>query len=269
MNLEYTDPRLTWAGYENTTDTFEIALTSGHADRVALEALYDEVIDSASAFFYRISESDKFPYLYDVVNLNATSSLLTITVEGIVGKVHRDPAPFGEDDYWSVFFGEGHCAPMSGETDNASDRLNSALNDYFTPYQCIFWTETHNVPTADLEDFGWGQLNGADPNPGDFIVDYRTFYSICEHGSDDCEEFVENGVYCLNPDEMNYYFQSIIDIYNDYIDDSGTQLRMSLFGLTMLTGSDDVNYWAGINKFGTRYDCIEGNDFPYALPFCC
>ena len=269
MNLVYTDPNLTWASYEQTIDTFTLSLSGGYATEQAVEALYDQVVDSASVFFYRISEPDKFPYLYDVEIIGSSSSYVQITVEHVTGKVHRDPTPFGSTDYWSVFEGEGHCGPESGGTENASDRQNIALTDYFTPYGCVVWSNLSNISVEDLEEFGWGETNPNDPNPGDFIIDYRTFYVECDDGGE-CDDLADNGVFCLDPNEMNYYFQSIKSIYEDYTDDSGLHLRMSTFGLLRdEVGSPNYYYWTGFNRFGTRTDCDEGGSFPYALPQCC
>ena len=269
MNLEYTDPSLTWDEYEHTVDTFTIALTSGYASQVNLEALYEKVRDTASVFFYSISESDRFPYLFDVVNLFSTSSTLQISVLCQVGKIHRDPTPFGSTDYWSIFPDGGKCGPYSGSSGNASSKLNSALIDYFSPYGCVFYTDMTYVGLSTLQDYGWWDLNGDDPTPEDNVIDYRTFNTSCEDGSPECDEFFENGIYCLDPDEMNYYFQSIVSIYNDYMNEMELDHRTS--GLYFDTGTGAFNhyFWSADNWFGVRHDCIVGGDFPHVLPFCC
>lgn len=272
MNLEYTDAGLTWKDYEETTDTFEIAMTSGHAIDAAVGALYNEVRHSASAFFYRISEEDKFPYLYDVVSINATSTLFTLSVHQIVGKVHRNPGPFGSTDYWSVIYNEGKCAPESGGTGSASDRISEALNDYFAPYGGHFYTNETQVSTLDMpKPFpDWGILNPDDPTESDFIIDYRTYKVFCEHNSNQCDDFVNNGIYCLDPDQMNYYFQSIVEIMTSFEIESSLSHEMSRMSLVSATISNiDYKTWECGFIFGTVNFYADGNLFPFALPVCC
>ncbi len=271
MNLVYTDPGLTWKDYEHRIDTFELVLNSGVATEQAVEDLFNEVRDTASVFFYSISETDKFPYLYDVINITESSSLLTLSVHSIIGKVHRDPAPFGSTDYWSVFVGGGHCYPMSGGTGNASDRLNEVLNDWYAPYGCYVFTKMTEVlvDEFDLDDYNWFAENSNDPNPGDFILDYRTFYVECNEGNGDCATLANNGVFCLDPDEMNYYFQSIRSIYDDYSIHTGLSHKMSNIGLTTVNGNPKTYYWGCNNYFAVKEDCFEEGEYPYVLPFCC
>lgn len=269
LNLVYTDPGLTWAHYETKIDTFTISLTSGRADETSVFSKYDEIVDSVSVFFYSISEEDKFPYLFDVVNISSNSSVLQFSVYSMMGKEHKDITPFGSNDYWSVFDGEGHCAPMSGETDNASDRLNEVLTDYYTPYGCVVWTNLTSVSVQNMYDYGWDDKNLSDPHEDDFIIDYRTFYAYCDPQTNDCDELVDNGVYCLDPDEMNYYFSSIVEIYNIYSDVIDLHVRRSNFGIWNYYGAtSEYHYWLGNVFFGTITDCAENGEFPHFLPPC-
>lgn len=270
LNMVYSDPSLTWADYDETTDTFTIALSAGYAIEANVLAKYDQVLDSVSAFFYSIEEEDRFPFVFDVENIYSDGSVLQFSVFTQIGKIHRDPTPFGSTDYWSVFELAGHCSPMSGDTRNASDRMNEALLDYYQPYGCFFYTNPHNVPAiGDLEEYGWKTINEEDPNPGDWIIDYRTFYSKCTTGTTECEDFYDNGVYCLDPDEMNYYFQSIVSIYNDYMAEVGYNHVASNILIDHITADETEHWWAGQIRFGTVNYCIEYGEFPYMLPPCC
>ncbi len=275
LNLQYTDPSLTWEDYEDRTDTFTIALTDGYASQAAVEALYEKVLDTASVHFYSISEPDRFPYLYDAANLAASSTtLMYVSVLSKVGKVHRNPTPFGENDYWSVIPHEGLCDPADDPSPyNASSIMSDVLNDHFKPYGCVFYTnETQVYSQNDQLDpplIGWRADN---PNEvaGDWVMDFRTFYTACEHGTSQCSDFVDNGVYCLAPNEMNYYFTSILGIYNNYTSVTGLVpmlTEINLYETTQL--GDDIKSWECNDVFATRNDCYEGNDFPFALPICC
>ncbi|MBK9982485.1 MAG: hypothetical protein IPP15_08680 [Saprospiraceae bacterium] len=276
MNLQYTDPRLTWDSYDNRTDTFTIALSSGYATLGDVQALVEKVRDTASVHFYSITEQDKFPVLYDAVNVSATSSIMYVSVLSMVGKVHRDPTPFGSTDYWDVFGGK--CSPQSGGgTRKASDLINSALVEYFEPYGCTFFTNETEV--YDLHSYGWGQLNPHDPTPGDFNIDFRTwaFYCADEIDPEDeclpegiqlCSGFDEEDIKCLDPDEMNYYFGSIVDIYNSYTAETDLHHINSLnyleFGLCDFLSE----FWAAHVFFGTPNAC-ESEIYPIPLPPCC
>jgi len=275
MNLQYTDPRMTWDSYDTRTDTFTIALSGGYASQGAVEALYEKVRDTASVHFYGISEQDKFPYMYDAVNVSATSSILSVSVLSMVGMIHRDPTPFGPTDYWDVFGGK--CSPETGGGNKqASDVINDALIDYFEPYVCTFYTNETEV--FDLHSHGWHHLNEDDPTPGDFIVDYTTWSFFCADEIDPedqclpegiqlCSEFDANDIKCLAPDEMNYYFSSIVDIYNSYTTATDLHLINSLiyveFGLCNFLSQ----FWAEHAFFGTPNECL--GEYPIALAPCC
>ncbi len=282
LNLEYADAGLTWASHESTTDTFTIVLTSGYATQGALDALFAKARDSASVFFYSIAEEDKFPNLYDVDILHESSSSAQFTVTTMVGKVHRVPNPFGEDDSWTVITDKGLCTPDDDNNPqpiyDAGIMEANALNDYYNMYGAVFYTHHTPVSSLDLDGqgmpvlVGWGALNPEDPTPGDFIVDYKTFKSSCTQNSQQCADFMdENGVYCIPPDGMNFYFQSIIGIFTSYSLVSGlsvdptTQINL----VTEIVSNIDVKHWECNAYFGTINYKATGNDFPYALPPCC
>jgi hypothetical protein len=267
MNLQYTDPELTWEDYDEATDTFTVLLTSGVATEVTVSALFEEVTDSASVHFYRIAEQDKFPYLYDATIISSGTSSMQLAVTSIVGLIHRDPTPFGELDYWSVFK-EGLCDPNDQSTLSASDLQNDALNDWFTPYGCGVWTSIENIGTDELKPYGWEADNPTE-TAGDWIMDFRTFVVECNASTNECSILQDSGAFCLAPVEMNYYFQSIVDIYDDFGYAEDLSLRMSTFGLLSQTNGDYIrHFWSGSNRWGIRSDCIEG-PYPYALPQCC
>ena len=277
MNLQYADPGLSWESYDERTDTFSIVLSSGYASYATVESLFENARDSASVHFYSISEPDRFPILFDAVNVHSSSSIMYVSVLSKVGKVHRDPTPFGEEDYWIVFTGDGLCDPADDNftTDDAGKIMSNALNDYFQPYACVFYTRQTQVSSQDenleppLTDIGWGQDN---PNEaaGDWIIDFRTFYSACETGTSECSDFVDNGIYCLDPDEMNYYFGSILEIYNDFTAETELQHQLTDINLYERTvGPSNLKSWECNNFFAALNYCDEGNDFPLMLPFCC
>lgn len=269
MNLQYADPNLTWKSFENKYINFSVPVSSGIISASDVEALYEKVIDSASVHFYSIAEPDRFPFAYDLSIISQNSTTLLLSLQSQIGNVHRDPTPFGSTDHWSVFPEQGKCDPLSGGTENASDRMNSALIDYFAPYGCVFYTDVTHVSLSTMQGYGWWDINLEDIIPSDDILDYRTFNTYCEDGSIECDEHFENGVYCLDPDEMNFYFQSIISMYNDFSEDMDLDHQSSGLYFDAGTGFYVHYFWNVDNLFGVRNDCIEGGSYPYVLPFCC
>lgn len=277
MNLQYTDPRPTWASYDVVTDTFTIPLSSGYASQQDLEDLFDEVVDSASAHFYGIAETDKFPFLYDAVSLGYSTSLMTLKVTSSVGKVNKDLTPFTSTDYWNV--GGGKCGPYSGGSDDAQDRMNDALNAFYAPYGCVFYTNVTYI-SGELEEYGWYDMNQNDPTPGDFSIDYRTFRFFCtdeemdpedpcyDPSIPDCDELDIDEILCLDPDELNYYFGSISSMYNSYYFDSGLYPISSDLFLEFGLCSHTFYFWYPEAFFGTQNSCVSSN-FPTYLPQCC
>ena len=285
MNLQYTDSRLSWASYDVRTDTFTIPLTAGYASQQDLEDLFIEIEDTASVHFYGISEPDKFPLLYDATNLSSNLSLMTLSVTARVGKVHRDPTPFGSTDYWNVYGGK--CGPYSGGTSQASEVIADALNDYYAPYGCTFFTSVTTAYYQDLKNYGWDDTNTGDTNPGDFILDYRTYMFHCwdyqswgdpeEWGCEaaigfpDCSEFDGEDIQCLEPDEMNYYFESIREIYADF---RSAQANPYLTHINSVIILDPIlclqtqEGWNPIVSFGQPNACNSSN-YPTYLPPCC
>ena len=269
MNLQFADPNLTWQSFENKYVYFSVPVSSGIISASNVEELYEKVIDSASVNFYNISEPDRFPFAYDLSIVSQSSTTLLLSLQSQIGKVHRDPTPFGSTDHWSVFPEQGRCGPYSGGSINASDRMNAALIDYFTPYGCVFYTDVTQVNLSTMQGYGWWDINESDITPGDDILDYKTFNTYCEDGSIECDEHFENGVYCLDPDEMNYYFQSIVSMYNAYSDYTDLDLQSSGLSFDTGTGFYVHYFWDVDNLFGVRNDCFESGSYPWALPLCC
>jgi hypothetical protein len=286
MNLAYTDSGLSWQSYDSRTDTFTLTLHSGYASQQDLDNLFDKIRDTASVHFYSISDPDKFPVVYDVTKISNTSSLLTIRFLSRVGKGHRDPTPFGSTDYWSVYGGK--CSPYSGGSLEASQVIANALNDYYAPYGCTFYTDVITKYNTDLFAYGWSQVNTNDNNSGDFIQDYKTWKFFCwdygkygdpeEYGCTnaigfpDCAELTDPNIHCLNPDDMNFYFQSIRNIYESFLaNQENPYLVHKLSDISLLyTLCLDVNQtWYPVVSFGVPNECADPGDYPTYLSPCC
>ncbi|MBK8829625.1 MAG: hypothetical protein IPN60_01980 [Saprospiraceae bacterium] len=285
MNLQYADTRPSWTSFENQTDTFTIAISSGYASQSAVDALFDEVRDSASNHFYSITEPDKFPALYDGAIIAFSSTQVTLTFLSKVGTISRDPTPFGSTDYWDVQGGK--CSPYSGGTLEASEVIANALNDYYAPYGCTFYSNVETAYYSDLYTYGWGNLNSSDPTPSDFIIDYRTYEFYCWDyqswgdpdiygcyeaiGFPDCGDFDMSDIRCLEPWEMNYYFESITEIYEDYLAGQPNPYLTHAVSTITLNGPLCLQVqegWDPIIHFGQRNSCL-ASIFPTTLPPCC
>jgi hypothetical protein len=276
-NLQYASNRPTWTTYDVRIDTFTIPLSSGYASQQNLEDLYDKIVDTASVHFYGINETDKFPYLFDAISIAYSTSLMTLSVTSSVGKGYRDLTPFGSTDYWDV--SGGKCGPYSGGTDNAQDVMNDALNNYYLPYGCVFYTNVTYV-SSELEELGWSSLNTSDPIPDDFSIDYRTFIVFCDDEELDpedpcysdtrpaCSELDFAEIDCLTPSELNYYFGSIRSIYYTYHSNTGLNHISSNIYMEYGLCSYLLHFWAPSSLFGTQNSCLS-EEYPTYLPPCC
>ena len=279
LNLVYADPSLTWASIERSVDTFSIPLASGYADEEDVEELFENARNTASTFFYGITETDKFPFLFDVVVLvSSTSSQLDISVYTRIGKVHRDLSPFDEYDYWDIFPSKNTCDPDDDDDPpyaNASKVMSDALNLYFRPYGCYFYTDetVANSQSTELDpplsEYGWGGDNPMEVS-GDWIMDFKTFRTECNKTTSECLALINNGAYCLAPDEMNYYFASIVAIYQAYANAIGLDFMSSDISLYEPPDNTyDRKSWECNDMYGTVNYCDEGSEFPFFLPQCC
>ena len=142
LNLEYADAGITWESTTRTKDTFTIALTGGYASQATADALYLKAVDSASVFFYSITEEDKFPLLYDAEILSSSVSSIQMVITTLIGKVHRTPHPFGGFDDWTVLHKKGHCTTEDDDDAeyDAGIIMTLAINDYYKSIRmCILY----------------------------------------------------------------------------------------------------------------------------------
>ena len=272
LNLVYADAALSWEDYERTTDTFSLTMVGGYADEEDVIDIFEQARDSASLFFHNISEPDKFPKLFDVVILLSTTSQVDISVMAMIGVVRKDLTPFGELDFWEIFQDAGTC-DENDSGPNASDVMTDAINAYYLPYGCHFYTGQEEISSLDPSPFpsieGWGEDNPNDVT-GDGILDFRTFKTICDHTTSQCLEFADTGAFCLAPDEMNFYFGSILSIYADYSEEIELDHMMADIELLELNiENNQVKTWECNDFWGNLEYCDVGNEYPYLLPFCC
>ncbi len=278
LNLEYADAGITWESTTRTKDTFTIAMSGGYASQATVDALYLKAVDSASVFFYRIIEEDKFPLLFDAEIISSSVSSLQMVITTVIGKVHRTLHPFVGFDDWTVLQKKGHCTTEDDDDAeyDAGSIMTMAINNYYNQYGCVFYTNTLEFSTLNPDQdpplTGWGAINTEDITPGDFILDYRTFKFFCDHNSEDCDDFfIEFGISCLPPEAMNYYFQSIINIFTSYqIATELSPATMTEINLSIRTEFGiDIKSWECRGFFGTINYCDSGSDFPFSLPPCC
>jgi hypothetical protein len=153
--------------------------------------------------------------------------------------------------------------------------MTDALNNYFKPYGCYFYTDLLEASSQDTEldpllsTYGWGGDNRTEV-AGDWIVDFKTFRTVCDQTTSECLDFVYNGIYCLAPEEMNYYFGAIVAIYQAYANAVSLDFMTSDIELYETENGDDViKTWECNDFYGEMHYCDEGNDFPFFLPQCC
>ncbi|NOX45490.1 MAG: hypothetical protein GXO89_00750, partial [Chlorobi bacterium] len=200
INYSHAFPNEYYAEMEST----ELVLTvpvdnSGEVDMAVLIQKYDEMKASITTVYNNSGFDNKGLVLVDILGSSQISGEITLEVEAVVGNKGIDPGPgpfvVGDDWWYGEFF--GHCYPHTLDSD-AAQKLALAMNSYITTQNTgFFFTNATNV-THKGGDF----RRDGDPEPLDNIYDFYLYSTSTENGT----ITDENGVLCLNYNEMNVYY---------------------------------------------------------------
>ena len=202
-NYVETDDFVFQVGY----DANKMVIASDYND------LYDEMVDSLSAFWYSLTEDSMTMPVVDVSLLAMENNLATLKLSAAIGYgvgMYK-PDDFGDTDYWTYGYQGGKCGPYSccQGTDAAilignKIRMESGLAQYNAYTDIEFEDEV--LPTNYL-------IAPCTGNPVDNYCDFGMYHSTYYFSN--LPPNFEQCDYCLDPDEMNFYTTGTDYVYDD------------------------------------------------------
>ncbi|MCF8374287.1 MAG: hypothetical protein K9H64_21880 [Bacteroidales bacterium] len=199
-----------------TLDSFLLEAETDEYDMVEAEdynRLYDAMIDSLGDFWHSIDEDPMYMVVVDVSVKSVNDGVATLKIVGAIGygAGMYTPDDFGDEDYWTYGFGGGKCGPYSGSLglDAAilianKIRSQTGLQQYIA-YEGICST----IPPIHPFDYPTNDPNNPDDNYCDFLLYYSMYY-----GGQLPQNYVQCD-FCLDPDEMNFYYDGTDYVYNN------------------------------------------------------
>ncbi len=222
MNRNYADPQKSSGKTFTATQLFEVEKQGGSVSQSALDDFYAQAVLFASNHFYCIcpDPDNQDPVLYDVALDSTNTNYLRLSVTSIVAIRAAQGLPLTK----RFQPGEQHPATGINACDQENDIAAYVLEQEYTNYNKKavggYYTDIEKVWFTSLD--GWHDTNQNDPNPGDMILEYRTWGLDCykpegKHPTiPSCPDLGASYIeeYCLQEDELNYYLDQISDIYD-------------------------------------------------------
>jgi hypothetical protein len=84
----------------------------------------------------------------------------------------------------------------------------------------------------------------------------------------ECTELDFEQIECLDPTELNYYFGSIVNMYNTYYFDTNLYHIESEIFIDYGLCENFLAFWSPWSFFGTQNSCLNP-ELPTYLPQCC
>ena len=275
MNRNYADPQKSSGKTFTATQLFEVEKQGGSVSQSALDDFYAQAVLFASNHFYCIcpDPDNQDPVLYDVALDSTNTNYLRLSVTSIVAIRAAQGLPITKRFQPE----EEHPATDFDACDQGNFIAAYVLEQEYTNYNKKsvggYYTDIEKVWQTSLN--GWRDVNQNDPNPGDMILENRTWGIDCYNGAgmpphiphcpDLSAAYVEE--YCLQEDELNYYLDQISEIYDDNKPDGKIFAHCELNKEILLTDPDyKSELWACTVRYGA-YNVIIG---PSRLPtdFC-
>ncbi|MCF8372322.1 MAG: hypothetical protein K9H64_11910 [Bacteroidales bacterium] len=232
---------------EVETDEYDMVEARDYND------LYDAMIDSLGDYWHSIDEDPMYMVVVDVSIKSVNDGIATLKMVGAIGygAGMYTPDEFGDEDYWVYGFGGGKCGPYSGYQglDAAilianKIRSQTGLQQYIAYTDIVYFEEV--FPT-------YYPLAPVTGNPLDNYCDYRLYHSV-DYINSPLPSGFEQCDLCLDPDEMNFYYNGTDYVYDDNnpnpseYDNIFINLYPTYFSL-----SDPVYFHLGQFKYGKPY----------------
>ncbi len=180
-----------------------------------LSATYYDLFGEVQEIYANTGFDDKGLILVSLHPVMTKSNTATVKVETVTGNKSIDPEPgvFGEDDYWMYGDLGGSCDGLIDTTDAAHKiwyMTNANIPPQPWPPPGYIYKYSDPVTwTVEGGDEDWRRTG--DPEPKDNYLDYYLYYADPANGT------ITDEVLCLEPDEMNNYYNWLQNIIYDWL----------------------------------------------------
>ncbi len=208
MNYNYSTPDSSFVNLTvDTTFSFDIPTQGDELNMTDVQEAIFAMEQHLVGFYNNIPEDVKFVIAADItIDENSfKSDSKTISMTAGYGSAYLpNPScfpPFEDDDYWWWGFDLGGCETNTAASSDAAEEIEYIINNP----QCIQQTlaGSYIAETSSIIVWPWDYPNLNDDTPGDNWLDCLLYYE---------DDFIYPIDGCLEPIEMNFYLQGILDV---------------------------------------------------------
>jgi len=196
-------------------DSAFLEIETGSQGEISL----NELSDAYYEMFYEVQDiynntdfDNKGLVLVNLDIVSSNSNTTNLKIETVAGNKSVDPEPgvFGDDDYWRYGMLEGTC-DFEQDTTDAARKIWFMTNAHIPPQP---WPPPGYIYT--YSDYVTWTVEGGDekwirPGDPDNYLDYYLYYADPTIGT------ITDEVLCLEPDEMNNYYNWLQNIIYDWL----------------------------------------------------
>ena len=257
INYSHAFPNEYYYKFEVDTSYLTVPVnTDGTVDMAILTQKYDEMKTNVADDYHNSTFSEKGLSYVNITEVSQTNNELNLMVESGTGDKDGDPknigpdGPFGDGDDWWYGEDKGHCD--WDWVSDAAKQLKIAMNNDIPDPNGNYFFIGLTTKYKRGGDLNIRRLN--DPDPPDNTYDYYLYSS-----QTDIEPFDEETTLCLDPVEMNTYFQYLRYLLYTKIPDEelpeGYKIEsvVEMKGWWEDIGDDDTHYYhEGTFQFGLQ-----------------
>ncbi len=238
LNRTYTNVAHKFEQLHTQSDTIAIAHSGNMMSGSEVHDFYDEAVAKFSEHFYRLPADNRLPVLVDVAEYADDPNSLIITTQVGTGSLEETIAEFDLHWYWGALNSvqnDGTCGPDDGVVAElgrgANTELEREANNRFIaisnptapiqvtecmpgpPIVCAVAYYVTSVETM-TPPIGLGNFNPDDDVPFDNCKDWLIYQNLPIDPNNTPYSNYEDKK-CLKPDDMNYYYDGLIQVMND------------------------------------------------------
>ncbi len=238
LNRTYTNVAHKFEQLHTQSDTIAIAHSGSMMSGSEVQGFYDEAVAKFSEHFYSLPADNRLPVLVDVAEYADDPNSLIVTTQVGTGSLEETIASFDLHWYWGALNSvqnDGTCGPDDGvvtelgrgantELEREANNRFIAISNPTAPIQVaecmpgppIVCTVAYYVTSVEtMTPFIF--LGGANPDddlPFDNCKDWLIYENLPTSFNQEVNANYEDKK-CLKPDDMNYYYDGLIQVMSD------------------------------------------------------